>query len=221
MEVCGVRVFVQQKNIKNLHLRVGGADGAARVSAPLRVSQKYIADFVAKNIEWVKKQQANLRQTSAKQVFQTGQKIAILGRGLEWQIVPAQKNKIEICGNLIYFFQKNNLLQEEKQKIFKKWRKKQVQKILEGVFKKWQKLTNLAPSGVVLRDMKTRWGTCNHATKKIAINVQILHKPPQCVEYLVLHELLHIIEPSHNQKFKAYLDSFMPNWRTIRRALKR
>ena len=108
---------------------------------------------------------------------------------------------------------------EQREKFVNEWYRTILKAEIERVLPKWEQITGLHPDGWQTKNMTTRWGTCNVKTRKIWLNLQLAKKTPECLEYVILHELVHLVEKGHNERFVALMDKFMPNWRNVRKNL--
>lgn len=147
--------------------------------------------------------------------------VSFLGRSLKLEIQShAWKNRAVASGDTLYLFLRADARTEEKEKLIQTWKKESLRKEVARRFPVWEKKTGLYCSCWQIRDMKTRWGTCNVKTRKVWLSLQLANLGPECLEYVILHELTHLYEPSHNARFKAYLDSQMPEWRQIQESMR-
>lgn len=147
--------------------------------------------------------------------------VSFLGRSLKLEIQShAWKNRAVVSGDTLYLFLRADASTEEKEKLIQTWKKESLRKEVARRLPVWEKKTGLYCSCWQIRDMKTRWGTCNVKTRKIWLSLQLTNLGPECLEYVILHELAHLYEPSHNARFKAYLDSQMPEWRQIQESMR-
>ena len=212
--ICGEKVFVTRKKMKNIRLSIS-TNGDVKLSAPTFVPLKQLENFVEEKMDWIKTQKLKLQTKTNK--FQSGEVICVLAKPYVLEVIKSNKNAVK-------FFENNLLIyantQSSPKDVFLSWAKKYLKKILPTYFQKWSLATGLQVKGFSIRNMKTRWGSCNYKKQTISINVQIIFKDLECLDYLVLHEIAHIKEPSHNQNFKNFLTKYMKNWKIIRKKLK-
>lgn len=217
--VDDVEVVLVRRKMKNVKITVK-ENGNVVASAPASVPIKQVALFVEKNIDWINKtRQERLSRVSAD--FISGNKLMVLGKEYVIKFISAPKKKIKLVGEEIVFFAPQGESQESLKILYLTFCKRQLKKVLPEYFQKWSKATGLEVKGFSVRDMQTRWGSCNPRRQTISINVHITEKPLVCLDYLVLHEIAHILEPSHNQNFKNFLSKYMPDWKIFRKMLKK
>ena len=219
MIVAGVPVRILRKKMKNLRLVVKCACDV-RVSAPKNYPLNKIKQFVESKADWILRNVEKCARASPQCAIENGEVVNILGKPYILQIRKGARSGARCAGeNLILTVRDNT--PEAREKALKAFCKRALLKELPAHFDKWQGATKLVVKGFSVRDMKTRWGSCNTKKQTISINVQVALKPPECLDYLVLHEVAHLYEPSHNQNFKDFLSQFMPDWKDKRKMLKK
>ena len=206
MVVNGIEVSVTKKAIKNMHLYVKPPDGHVEVSAPVNLSDESIELFIRTKIGWIRRQQEKFekqpRQTAREYV--SGEALYVWGR--QYYL-------------LVNYSNKGNSLILDGEKAILTVREGSTTEQIERVLPKWEQISDLHPDGWQIKNMTTRWGTCNVKTRKVWFNLQLAKKTPECLEYVIVHELMHLIEKSHNEKFATLMDKYLPNWREIRKSL--
>jgi len=220
-----MEVFVVHKNIKNLHLSLLPPTGSIRVSAPSGTSEDVIRSFVAAKSSWIKKQQQKYQDQSrqTRREYVSGETHYYLGKPYQLEVLSnADKNELSIKGKSGFLLKtKPELAIEHKEQIFSEWHRKELRLVLDNLIKKWQPKIKVTPAHWRIQRMKTRWGSCNHETCRVLINLELIKKAPHCIEYVVVHEWLHLIEPKHNERFIALLDKHLPKWRQEKEELNR
>jgi predicted metal-dependent hydrolase len=220
-DINGLIIEVEKKKIKNMYLRILPPEGKVHISAPHRISETEIQRFVLSKLDWIKVQQSKirLRNYEPEPEFMKGEKVSVWGNRLLIITEQGKRNfaKIEE-GKLILTMKEGCTLQQRKKAVYDWYRNALMQEI-PGYINRWEKIIGVHASGFIIRDMKTRWGTCNIRSKKICLNLQLAKKPTRCLEYVVVHELVHLLEKSHNHVFKAYMDKFLPSWQVIKKEL--
>ncbi len=147
--------------------------------------------------------------------------IQFLGKTLKLEIqTNAWKNRAAASGDTLYLFLRADADAAQREKLIQAWKKESLRKEVARRLPVWEKKTGLSCSCWQIRDMKTRWGTCNVKTRKVWLSLQLANLDPECLEYVILHELAHLYEPSHNARFKTYLDGQMPRWREIQERMR-
>lgn len=222
LQVKDIEVLVYKKNIKNFHLNVLPPNGAVRVSVPRSISDDTIRLFVIKKYHWIKKHikafQDQERQTEREYV--SGESHYFKGTRYILQIIYANRPRIELKNKkYIYFYVPKHYTRQQRQNYYEKWLRKELDKELEILIPKWERIINVKTNEVRIRKMKTKWGSCNRQAKRIWINLELIKKPRKHLEYVIVHELIHLLERKHNKKFKEIMTKYLPNWKTYRRQL--
>ena len=213
--VSGIDVQVNKKNIKNMHLSVKPPLGKVVVSAPLLLSTKSIENFVRLNLGWIKKQQEKFikqPRMSARQ-YVSGETYYIFGKQFFLEFVPSKKRTFKIDGTKILLYMPENSSVGNRQKFIREKFRKILIEQLERLIPKWEETTNLHCESFKTKYMTTRWGTCNSKAKRIWINLQMVEKPLECLEYIILHELIHLKISNHGKDFIEMMNQFMPDWK--------
>lgn len=228
MTIRGIEVLVLRKKIKNLHLNVLPPNGAVRVSAPLNMNDDAIHTFLATRLSWIKKQQAKFkgqeRQTIRK--FVSGESHYFLGKRylLEVQYVDSKPKepKVEIVNKKkIVLKVKPGSDSKKRGQVLQNWYRKKLIETLTPMIKEWQKKIGVEVNFWGIRQMKTMWGSCNEKTKRIWFNLELIKKPEYCIEYVVVHELVHLLERTHTDRFVQLMDKYLPKWRSTKDELNR
>lgn len=215
IDISGIDVQINKKNIKNMHLSVKPPLGKVVVSAPLLMSQKSIENFIRLNSVWIRKQQekfVNQPRMSARQ-YVSGETYYIWGKQYFLEFVPAAKRDFKIDGNKIVLSMKENTTAGQRERFVREQFRKILTEQLERLIPKWEKTTGLYCNSFQTKYMMTRWGTCNSKAKRIWINLQMVEKPLECLEYVILHELTHLKISNHGKDFIANMDKYMPDWK--------
>lgn len=216
--VSDIEIEVNRKNIKNMYLKISGHDGKVRISAPLRTKDEAIIKFANNKIGWIEKQKSKFNIQNP--INYIDDEIHyIWGNPYILKINNCSKGRVDIVDNILYLYTNNGSTREQREKVIMIWYRKQLKERLPQLFDKWESIIGVKAKTVTIRNMKSRWGSCNTRDKKISINLQLAKKPEICLEYVIVHELVHLLEPSHNAVFKRYLDEFLPNWRDIKKKL--
>jgi predicted metal-dependent hydrolase len=220
MVVAGIEVELVQKDIKNLHLAVYPPDGRVRLAAPMDVNEKTLELYVISKIPWIRRQQrkfASIDRQSTRQ-YVNRESHYYLGKRYLLRVHetdhPYRYSKVE-CKTKIYIdlFVKKNYSTEQRAALMKEWYRAKLKDILSELVSKWEAVLNVKANQIKVQTMKTKWGSCNTDNRNILFNIELAKKPVECIEYVVLHELLHLIERKHSDLFKAYLDKYLPNWK--------
>ncbi len=219
IRVSNITVNIVFKKIKNIHLGVYPPQGNVRVSAPLGTSNDKIRLLVISKIGWIRKQQEKFiaQERQEKRKFVSGESHYLFGIKLRLKVVNStSKPKIARKNDMLEMHISKRTSVKVRNQVFEKFYRKELEEIIPTLVKKWKKKVGATPNEVRIRKMKTRWGTCNTIEKRIWLNLELAKKPKVCISYVVLHELIHLIEKNHSEKFVEILDSLMPNWNAIR-----
>lgn len=222
IRVEDIVIEIERKKIKNLHLRVYPPDGHVRVSAPVRFSEDMIRAFAVSKIDWIKKHQTRIRQknTRAPLEFIDGEPHFFKGRCYRLQLIEqAAKPHAEIAGDTLLLYVRPGADTEKRRAVLDGFYRYHLRQELPGIIDRWAKEMNVGVSGFGIKKMKTKWGTCNRKARRIWINLELAKKPPECLDYIVVHELAHLLERYHNSVFYSYMDRFLPQWRVYKNEL--
>ena len=222
IEISGIKIEVQKKNIKNLHLVVAPPDGKVRVSAPIHLSDESIAMFVRTKLSWIKKQQEKfakqLRQCEREYV--SGETLYVFGQQYFLRVEYSYKgNSLVLEGNEAILTVRKESTAKQREAFVNEWYRSKLKDKIEIYLPKWEKITGLYCDSWQTKYMTTRWGTCNTKTRKIWLNLQLAKKPIECLEYVILHELAHLKVCNHSKDFVAIMDQYMPYWRETKKLL--
>ncbi|TAH64329.1 MAG: M48 family peptidase [Anaerolineaceae bacterium] len=219
--ISNIEIEINRKNIKNMYLKISGHDGKVHISAPLRTKDEAIIKFVESKIHWIEKQKSKFEMSYIQNQINyiDGETHYVWGEPYVLKIINGSKGRIDIIDNKLILTTDNDNTTQMREKILMDWYRKQLKIKLPYLFDKWESIIGVKAKAVTIRNMKSRWGSCNTRDKRISINLQLVKKPVICLEYVIVHELVHILESSHNAVFKKYMDEFLPNWRDIKRYL--
>ena len=220
--ISGIPIDIQKKNIKNMHLQIKPPDGHVVISAPSSMDDKAIEVYARTNLSWIKKQIEKFQQQprSAKRQYVSGETMYIWGKQYYLSFVPdSQKNSFEIQGDKVSLSMREDSTVKQRENYVREQYRQFLKVEIERLLPKCEKITELHCESWQTRYLVTRWGTCNTEKKKLWFNLQLVQKPIECLEYVILHELIHLRERTHNSTFIAYMDMYMKNWRAVRKEL--
>ncbi len=219
--VSGIPVDVYRKNIKNLHLYVKPPDGRVELSAPESIDDKAIEAYLRINLSFIKKSIAEFKAQPrfSKRQYVSGETLYVWGRQYYLEFVPSSKNSFVLVGDKAILSMSGSSSVAQRESFMREQYRELLKAEIEKVLPKWEAMTGLHVESWHTKYMTTRWGTCSTESKKIWLNLQLAQKPPECLEFVILHELVHLRERSHNEAFIACMDAYMPNWRIVRKAL--
>lgn len=213
-------IDVEWKKIKNIHLTVYPPDGRVHISAPMSMSIDAIRLFAIDKLDWIKKR-IKLVQDSERQSereYVSGENHYFKGIRYRLNVIYGNETpRVELKGTqFINLYVKDNASLRRREEVMKEWHRQELKDMLKPLVEKWEKILDVKADNWDVKQMKTMWGSCNNKTKRILFNLELIKKPTHCIDYIVLHELTHLIERLHNDRFKAILDKHMPSWRIIK-----
>lgn len=214
-----IKVEITRKKIKNIILKVT-SDGRVLISAPPRVPESYLKEFVKTKEEWIIKKLEEAKNRKKKEMnYESDEEIIYLGKKYYLEIITSHNEKVTIQDEKIYIYCLENSTVEDRERIFKNWVKVELGVLLKDLTYKIGKMIGYLPNEIRIRDMKTRWGSCISAKKVITYNLQLAFQPLPLIEYVVLHELAHIPYPNHQKEFWNFVEKFIPDWKERRKLL--
>ena len=217
-----ISVDVVLKDIKNVHLSVYPPTGRVRISAPSHMSVDTIRVFAISKLGWIKKQQAKLQEQDreTRRDFVDRESHYVWGKRYLLRVIEQeQAPSVTLKGNKMLLQVHPQTDSNKRHSILEGWYREQVKTAVPSLIAKWEPKIEVAVERFYVRRMKTKWGSCNRDKRSIRLNTELARKPRECLEYLVVHEMVHLIEPTHNARFLALLDQFLPQWRTLRDGL--
>lgn len=217
-------IDVELKDIKNIHLSVYPPMGKVRISAPQRMDLDTIRVFAIARLKWIRKQQAAYKkqQRETPREYLTRESHYFLGKRYLLKVVEkAESPRIVLRQKEIQMVVRPEVSHEKKQEVLDEWYRSELKRIIPPMIDEWEKKIGVEANAYGIKKMRTKWGTCNHTAKRIWLNLELAKKPLECIEYIVVHELIHLMEPSHNERFMTLLDHQMPKWKFFRDELNR
>jgi len=203
------------KDIKNVHLSVHPPTGRVTISAPLRMSLDTIRVFAISKLGWIKQQQRRLQnqERETPREYLDRESHYVWGRRYLLKVV-------EESATPNIFLKHNKMIlqicpgtnEETKQVIVARWYRSQIKAAVPELIAKWEPPLGVKVERVFVQKMKTKWGSCNPSARNIRLNTDLAKKPRECLEYIVVHEMVHLIERHHNDRFRKYMDQLLPQW---------
>jgi len=217
--ISGIVIEVEKKRVKNLRLTVHPPDGTVKISAPLLYKDAAIRAFLESKLHWIKKHRDkyNGKEKPVVPEYVSGEIHSYLGECYVLQLVNHNKPpRIEIANGRIDLYIVEGSTKQQRKKAIDEWYRKQLKEISSPLISKWENIMGVSVNEFGIKNMKTRWGSCNIRAKRIWLNLELARKPFHCLEFIIVHELVHLLERNHNAKFKSYMDEFMPGWRSYK-----
>jgi predicted metal-dependent hydrolase len=203
--------------------RTPGSAERIRIAAPIGTSRQFIWDFVVSKGAWIEKHRARFRERpGVPDLLREGEILRVWGLPCRLVLVERQgRPRIEAGeGRVLMFLRPGDGL-EERRKLLDRWRRRVLQEAASRLVPLWADRIGVTVHRVYYRKMKSHWGSCNFTKKTIRLNTELAKRSPECLEYVILHELVHILEPSHNRNFYRIMDKYLPAWKTIRKQMNR
>ncbi len=222
INILGIDCHIIRKDIKNVHLNVHPPFGLVSISVPTNMEIKLIEMFIISKISWIKKQQKEFieqaRETSRE--FIERESHYLWGQRYLLEIVEKDTQPlITLNHSTIQLIIRPNTNIERRQEIFAQWYRENLREKALPLIEKWEKTLGVKVNQLFIQQMKTRWGSCTHDRGYIRLNTELAKKQPQCLEFIVVHEMIHLIEPTHNKRFKALMNLHLPNWQLYQQEL--
>lgn len=222
-QVRGIKVEVIRKDIKNLHLGVYPPLGRVRVAVPLVISDEAVRLAVIDKLGWIKRQKAKFaeqpRQSQREMV--NGESHYFWGKRYRLRVheveTPARVAVRGIAS--LDVFARPGASSAQRETLLLRWYRAELKAQIPALLEKWQPVLGVQVSQWGVKKMKTKWGSCNPSAKRLWLNLELVKKPTACLEYIVVHELVHLLERHHSDRFTGLMDGFMPDWRVRRDVL--
>lgn len=211
-----ITIEIERKKIKNLHLRVYPPDGRVKATAPLSFSDDMIRSFAVSKIDWIRRNRDRIRERNPQLPceFLSGEPHLYNGRCYRLELIEQDaKPHAEIEDGMLKLYVRPGADADKRKAVMYEFYRERLKLALPGIIAKWEKEMNVGVREFGVKRMKTKWGTCNRKARRIWINLELAKKPPECLEYIVVHEMAHLLERYHNDVFYGYMDRFLPNWR--------
>lgn len=211
-------VEIVRKDITNLHLGVYPPVGRIRVSAPLHLSDSAVRLAVIGKLGWIKRQRsrfvAQTRETAREWV--SGESHYYFGRRYRLRVIEQEgRPEVRIATQTRMELRvRPGAIPTEREQLLQRWYRRNLRAEAAPLVEKWRKKLNLPPVTFQIKRMKTKWCTCNIEARRIWLNLELAKKPRPCLEYIIVHELIHLLERHHNNRFQKLMDKALPPWRT-------
>lgn len=215
--VSGITVEMVRKDIKNLHLGVYPPQGRVRVAVPLVISDEAVRLAVIDKLGWIRRQQAKFaaqpRQSQREMV--NGESHYFLGQRYRLRVHEHDAQpRVAVRGiSSLDLYIRPGADARQREAVLLRWYRDQLKALIPPLLDKWQSTLGVEVADWGVKKMKTKWGSCNPASRRVWFNLELAKKPVSCLEYIVVHELAHLLERHHNARFTALLDTHLPHWR--------
>ena len=220
-DIC---IDVVHKDIKNVHLSVHPPTGRVRISAPHRMNLETVRIFAISKLGWIQKHQAKFmkQEREAPREYINRESHYYLGKRFLFKVIEHNASpKVAIKHETLEMYIRPNTGLEKRKETLDEWYRQRLKEIVPGFIAQYEKTMQIEVAEFAIKKMKTRWGSCNIKAKRIWLNLELAKKPKECIEYIVVHEMTHLLERHHNERFTAYMDKFLPKWRFYKEELNR
>ena len=223
LDIRGISVEVIHKAIKNLHVGVYPPSGRVRVAAPLHLDDEVVRLAVISRLGWIRRKQAEFEQQErqSQREFVTGESHYFQGRRYRLKVIEYDgRSTVRLLNNrTIELRTRPGDSREAREAVMWHWYRCRLRDRLPALLAKWEQKVGVTVEDLRIRKMKTRWGTCNIEAKRIWLNLELVKKPVSCLEYIMVHEMVHLRERTHNERFRTLMDQLLPQWRLHRDVL--
>ncbi len=222
IQLGDIGVEVTLKDIKNVHLSVLPPLGQVKISAPSRMELDTIRIYAISKLSWIKKQQAKIKgqQREAPREYITRESHYYQGKRYLLKVIETETvPRVILKQNNLELHLKPNTKKDKRKEILNKWYRAQLKETVPKYIAKWEPIIGVSVLDFDIRKMKTKWGTCDIESQRIRLNLELARKPLSCLEYIVVHEMTHLLERNHNTRFITLMDKFLPNWKELREEL--
>lgn len=219
-----MEVEVTFKDIKNVHLSVYPPEGKVKISAPARMDLDTVRVFAIGKLAWIKSRQKKLREQERETPRELLDRESHYVWGERYLLQVIERDmlpRVELTPGKMLLYVRSGTSVEKRREILDEWYREQLKIAVPPLLAKWEPLMGVKVKRFFVQRMKTRWGSCNPETGGIRLNSELAKKPPECLEYLVVHEMTHLLEPTHNDRFMVLLERFIPRWKFYKEELNR
>lgn len=219
--IGSVEIEVIFKDIKNLHLSVHPPDGRVTISSPNFYDVEKVKIYAATKLGWIKREQIkiNNQEREEPKLMITHESHQFLGKRYLLKVIEANRPKLLLAHSTIEIYTLPKATFEQKERTLYNWYKRELEGIVGKMISNYAKEMNIININFGIRKMKTKWGSCNIEKRILWFNIELAKKPIECIEYIVVHEMAHLLERNHNKNFIILMDKYLPNWRIQKQIL--
>lgn len=223
--VSNITVDVVRKDIKNMHLAVYPPTGRVRIAAPLRMGEEAIRLFAVSKLGWIKRNQRKFEKQARETTREYKERESHYFQGRRYLLRVKETTGagyVDLKGKTyLDLYVKSGAGRDYKQSIIQEWYRKELKQVIPDIVEQWEKKLDLTINDWGVKQMKTKWGSCNIEARRIWLNLELAKKPIRCLEYIIVHEMVHLLERHHNDRFRAHMDHYLPSWKQSKDALNR
>ncbi|MCH8473992.1 MAG: M48 family metallopeptidase [Opitutales bacterium] len=211
------------KKIKNVHLSVYPPHGRIRITAPEHMSAATVRAFALEKLGWIKSQQRRLREQNREtpREFLEKESHYVWGKRYLLKLVDSSTTGVDFTKSSLIIRKRPEWTSARCEECLEEWYREEVRRKADPLIRRWEKTLGVKVNKLFVQKMRTKWGTCTPAKGYIRLNTELAKKPRECLEYLVVHEMVHLLEPTHNERFLKFMDTFLPQWPALRAKLNR
>lgn len=213
---------IRKSNLKNLYIKIKPPKGDVCISSPVEANEEDIRLFVLNKLPEINKIRDKMlsQERQSKREYVSGESLYLWGKLYRLQVVyEGKKHQVIKTPSKIIMYVSKGTSKENREKLLIEWYRQELNKVLLDIIKKYSKKMGVQVNEFRIKNMKTRWGTCNIDKRRIWINLQLIKKPIECLEYVVVHELVHLIEKNHTFKFQFLVEHYFPSWKEVKNLL--
>jgi predicted metal-dependent hydrolase len=223
--IDGISVMVVHKPVKNLNLRISARNGQVTLSAPHSVGTEVLISFLTAKLDWIRAKKSSMNQSSVaiQPRLISGDRVFYLGQSYRLQVVEQGASRENVAlpkADEIYLFCRPGTPEAKRGEILNRWYRQSLRSLFPELLAKWEPVIGVNIRECRIKRMRTRWGSCNIKDRRIWLNLALAERPLSCLEYVLVHEMIHLLERRHNGRFYALLDHFLPHWQKARDQLK-
>jgi hypothetical protein len=220
--INNITIDVVKKDIKNLHLAVYPPTGRVRIAVPLKVNDEAVRLFAISKLRWIKTHQKGFvdQDRELTREFVSGESHYFNGKRFLLKVIEQDaKPKVELQHKHIALYVREESTAKQREAVLNEWFRAQLKNQIPVLIDKWERTMKVKLNEWGVKQMKTKWGTCNIESKRIWLNLELAKKPQRCLEYIVIHEMVHLFERHHNDNFVSQMDKFLPQWKNLKKEL--
>lgn len=223
MNVNGIDIQIELKTIKNIHLSVYPPDGRVHISAPEDTSEAALKSYAMRKMAWIMQKQSLLTsyERQPQREYVSGEAHYYFGSLYRLKVIRdnAVLQHVERNGDYLEVYVKERAESQHIENVLFEWYRSELKPVVEKFINKWSMILDIMPLSYEIRLMTSQWGSCTPKSKRLLFNLQLAKKPINCIEYVVVHEMAHLIERTHSQKFRLILSRNIPNWEMLQKQL--
>lgn len=216
-------MILKRKKVKNLSIRVLAPEGIVKATIPIGMKEEDALKFIRSKAGWIRKQQEKLKNVVFNRPvsYSDGEIHYLFGKEFTMKVQNSTSREgVSVMNDSITLYVKGNNSLEARERLMDKWYRHNLENNVPALISKWEPIMKVKVNEFRIRKMKTRWGTCNPSKKRIWLSLMLAKRRPALVEYIVVHEMVHLLETGHNKRFYSLMDRFLPAWKELRKELR-